>query len=780
MDLGRRERRHRTAWMKRVPGLLVAAGVLMAVPLFLLGYYDEVHKWAARQALNLLEKSDRGRLYEEVYARRNRDRIVAGAWMEDYGAVAGNDRSFRHFYDPSTGQGCAFQPYFYAWTRFEGAIVTYPGLRYPSALQWAKDGAGTNDLRNWKGAIEAYDYSGDSRAEAYFRLGHVVHLIADMAEPDHAANTPHAASGLYYPKDLNRILAEVQAAAEYVPGFKDKKDLLEMTIWLNAAEGEKRVGFERLVEDNSKELYLSPAGGKVIKSLSFDWYFQTMALLSRAAIRDRFPLPVGVRFTPETSEAEQAALDVVHGNYSFFPAINFRDPDESERYLNLARELLTSASRLNWGLLEFFHDAVNPPPYVRLVEVSQGGRPCYSAAWADITDIISGKHPNENPKAAEIFAKDNYHHDYRYEKTLRRELPDPKVNQPLVPGVEAEIRIYFGPDPNGFAAVTERMDKVSVRVGSDWIPGKLTDGGTSWTGRFTPFLEKGEEEKDLPIEIAGWDAHSHAAIPGRLALPRGEALERTAGYALDGEPESPAKTSGEAPYHVRGYEPGEDRNHKVRVRAKEELKAEPIPLPEMSLDLLPIRAYDPKKMDTVPGPEAIRGRTPPQWNEIGMWSLSLELSTRQDLGIQIIEREEWKVYPGRPDLRSYYTKEVREGARQLGYYGLVRGLDPPPSNALTRSSNPYRQGESKLGVFDPEEMEKPSSALRRTNLLGGELLHAFGIHSSDNADAFLYKVVYTGRGRDGRIYRAAYVFDSRQWVPAGEKDNYGSVKLKKK
>ena len=87
---------------------------------------------------------------------------------------------------------------------------------YPSALEWARNGAGSKDLRNWEGAIEAYNYTASSRVEAYWRLGHVVHLLADMAEPDHASNVPHAASGFYYPKDFQKISKLVESISPNV------------------------------------------------------------------------------------------------------------------------------------------------------------------------------------------------------------------------------------------------------------------------------------------------------------------------------------------------------------------------------------------------------------------------------------------------------------------------------------------------------------------------------------------------------------------------------------
>lgn len=207
----------------RARGFAFAALALLSVPLLLLGTYEKVHRWAAEQALALLEENDRGRTYAEVYAQANKERIIAGSWMEDYGGVEGNERSFV----------------------------------------------------------------------------------------------------------------------------------------------------------------------RINKFLSLDGTFNTMAQLSQGAVRNKFPLPIGVRLTSDTTDTGQTSLAASQANYSFFPAIDFNDPAEAERYFELARGLLKSSVRLNGGLLEFFHDLVNPPPYIRSVEVQQAGQLCYAAAWVDITDTVS-------------------------------------------------------------------------------------------------------------------------------------------------------------------------------------------------------------------------------------------------------------------------------------------------------------------------------------------------------------------------------------------------------
>lgn len=342
-----------------------------------------------------------------------------------------------------------------------------------------------------------------------------------MAEPDHATNTVHAASGYAYPRDLNLILAFLKGKVDPLPGFWVEKSALERSMAYFAARGVERLGFEGFIEERHAVLFPSPPQVKSNKRLSLDGYFRTMADLSQGAIRDKgFPVPIGVRKHPYATEADQAALGALGANYSFFPAIDFGD-----------------------------------------------------AAEKDIKHTVEGVHPNENAKAADMLGKKGFDHKYRYETVYGRELvgqPDegaPAGDAKLEPGVAAEIRVEFGPEPAGFDAPPERMESVSVFIGGHTVPGRLVDNGTAWVGRFTPVLEDGEDVRELQIEIHGRDAHAHAPLRGRLALPDLKDLTSDRGYLLDSEPDSPAKTSSEnlSAYHVASYQPGPDRNFRVAV-----------------------------------------------------------------------------------------------------------------------------------------------------------------------------------------------------------------------
>lgn len=743
-----------------------ALAVALVLPVLLLGYYDEVHKLVADVALRLLEQNDRARIYDEVYAATNRARILDGSFMEDYGAVAGNDRSFRHYYDPTTGQGVAFNPYFYIWTNLDGASVSFPGGSYPGALEWARDGAGTGDLRNWKGAIEAYDYTPASRAEAYFRLGHVVHLVGDMAEPDHATNTPHAASGFAYPRDLNKIAAFLIENKNYVPLTEESVRNLRAGMAVNAMAGKLRLGYEGFVEENHAALFPALPRVRINKRETFDDYFNVMAQLSQGVIQAKgFALPLGARLTPETTEAEQRSLNVLKAHYSFFPAIDFKDEAEAGRYLGLARELLTSAARLNWGLLELFHDIVDPPPYVRSVRISQRGQVRYHAYWEDDPRTVEGGHPNENKRAALTLAEKEFHHRYSYSRIALRKLV---VEAPasdrdaggvsllgvsskprregegtaLEPAVPAEVRLEFGPARTGFDAPPEKMAEVAVAIGGEAVAGRIVDEGTAWVGRFTPELEEGEETRELQIRVEGRDAHAHARLPGRLIVARRTELGGTGGLALDAEPELPARVDPAPPYHIRNYEPGADLTFKVtvgRTGEPEEPAVETARAPSAGLSI----GID----GDVTGPPGGRSM---------IWSFRLTFQADAELELDLVEKEEWSLFEG---MFSSYTLFKQEGGRIWRYdTGKVASFDRPPEKDLQRRE----ASNYDLALATETENAVPVRVTHKY-LVGGI------------TDPFRYKVVLRGRGPDGRARQAEFVFDSREWVSTGRKNGWGET-----
>ena len=499
-------------------------------------YEVKTHGKNTQAAVDLIRKTDSLKIYEELYDKGYARQIVVGSEAGDFGNIAGNNRSFRHYYDPDSTvpkKGVKYFDYYRLWAYFdiiknlvwqsqgrwiENLEVTPPaGGYYDDALEWARNSAGAGDLMNWEGALRAYDYTTSARAQAYRRLGYVSHLVADMAQPDHVFNYPH-------------------------PGSSYRRE-----------DGEKvYYGFEALVE-NYIDVVDFP-GKEVRKSGSLDDHFNEVVKISKnTAGPARYKLPLGLETQTfsfdmykipglvEGASKDDASMTRIFEakDVAIIPAIDDNDPAERKKYLDLARELLNQAVEYNAGTLELFYDIVNQPPYVADVTVTQGGEAryhgWYEETYGDVREQLAGVASPAN-----------------YKRVSVRHLH--KSDYPLESGKEAAIRVTFGPSEDA----EEHIDPASVKVsvGDIEVPGAMTSSRV-WEGSFAYSFESKEPKEAFPIKISAKDIHNHSP---RAGLPR-------QGYELDSDPGTPVRLSGyKPPYPWKDYEPGPDSNHSIVIR----------------------------------------------------------------------------------------------------------------------------------------------------------------------------------------------------------------------
>ncbi|MBI2560020.1 MAG: hypothetical protein HYW14_02675 [Planctomycetes bacterium] len=161
-------------------------------------YSVEVHRWITRQAVQFLkDRTNNQALKDELNNTIVHDgngdlgpiekSLANGAQDEDCPTF--DDplrvcpdfvwRWLRHFYRPTDGKG-------YKWL----------GTWKDSALVWALGGIKDTNSYNWYDAIKDYmscDYgSYCDKGDAYYALGHVLHLIEDMSLPEHTHLECHA------------------------------------------------------------------------------------------------------------------------------------------------------------------------------------------------------------------------------------------------------------------------------------------------------------------------------------------------------------------------------------------------------------------------------------------------------------------------------------------------------------------------------------------------------------------------------------------------------------
>ena len=131
-------------------------------------YAKNVHQYLTEEALKFLKTKN-----PEAYKEMNQyiQDLRKGAYDEDISildcpsgdcVLDKNMRYLHHFYRPLDGKGYKQE--------------------YANAYDWARGGVASNNY-DFEDAIEAYK-QGDS-ADAYYKLGFVLHLIEDMSVPEH-------------------------------------------------------------------------------------------------------------------------------------------------------------------------------------------------------------------------------------------------------------------------------------------------------------------------------------------------------------------------------------------------------------------------------------------------------------------------------------------------------------------------------------------------------------------------------------------------------------------
>jgi hypothetical protein len=167
--------------VSRRPSLLLAAAIpaiwlATAVAPRSASAYDPqyTHRWIARQAIALLQHQfgDRYPLLAEWT-----ERLVDGVEHEDDIILDGDSdiqtiRLMRHFYRPTDGAGLALEPF---------------GV-FPNSSEW---GAVANDQNDWDYTDALAAYQAGDLDEAFFALGHVVHLTQDATVPAHTHLDDH-------------------------------------------------------------------------------------------------------------------------------------------------------------------------------------------------------------------------------------------------------------------------------------------------------------------------------------------------------------------------------------------------------------------------------------------------------------------------------------------------------------------------------------------------------------------------------------------------------------
>ncbi|MDP3729142.1 MAG: hypothetical protein Q8R26_00075, partial [bacterium] len=155
------------------------------------GYAVETHAFLTNEVVAFYNNHTEHPISEEFY-----DYIIDGARLED-----NTPRYLHHFYDPVNNQGLhdlGFRGRMAKeWVQNDNAQTALLYRAMPqteaSLLSLAQISTiqGTFDHTDftWEKALELY--RDGKKEDAFFVLGHIIHLIEDMAVPDHTRNDAH-------------------------------------------------------------------------------------------------------------------------------------------------------------------------------------------------------------------------------------------------------------------------------------------------------------------------------------------------------------------------------------------------------------------------------------------------------------------------------------------------------------------------------------------------------------------------------------------------------------
>jgi hypothetical protein len=467
------------------------------------------HKHLSKDALVLLHGEACAR---EVllYEKDIEDATVA----EDEGS-----RCAHHFYDPTTHLGLA--PNGYTRLFFELYLKSNPvlpsledGARYMNAPNWGRDGM--PDGFGWEAAIEAYGDS--SRGEtghqdAWRALGHVLHLVQDMAQPDHARNRPHPGNSLTDVFDKLRIGGGhfVGYEALWAEPTMDEK-------WKHGSKPRALESMEQAFDEMSKK------SQEAETRVGVPW--KDEAALGLGPYEVTYELEAAALIAIITRDGADAIpmRDSMWKKYelkiALFPRIPTAPANKrTEAYVSLGNELLPLAEEYSAGLIQLFYRIVNSPPIVTSVELTQEG------------DEVVRYHGEWNSSSSG--------------RQLKKSGPGD-----LISGKSTTIRVEFGPEitlvgqkfiedvdePAVFVEEGEGTSKQKVKVPKEKFEGNV------WVGKFVPHAAG-----TVVIEARDRDPHFER--------------RKDKGDLLDSDPSSIAHAGKKHPFDWIGYEPGADRNH---------------------------------------------------------------------------------------------------------------------------------------------------------------------------------------------------------------------------
>jgi hypothetical protein len=457
-----------------------------------------------------------------------------------------------------------------------------PGDRYYSACDWGYGDGRLNDPKHnrltFTEAIRQYHrYCLDGKRAAYLMLGHAVHLLEDVGQPDHAKLVAHPGSSYteldaYKKYKYCEIIASAGAAACLAAsGWSCLFGLCCAGVWgavfglCRDSLSDKKVGYEKLItytdkwslEQKNIEDEIKATG--VLSNITYDGFFSDLSKFS--IVKANITSPLGckkVTFPP--------ILPSSIGFPGCRPFIHVGDKKQVARFVELTNNIVPRIIGTAAGLIQHFYDIVNYPPYVERVAIVQ---------WE----------PNDTPRGFAFFKQDKDHckrYDIKWEMSQTcqsRALKPQATTQPLSPDRTAYFFILFGPTlgmkrdtatgkltamVRGRVMAKTKLKLVGIYPGT----GKKIDHevqlelayddkvGHYYWGSYDP-RNCSLDPYLLTLEISGEDQGAHLAH------------RQPSGSQLDANPATVARVDASMgpvyPWVPNTYEPGTDKKHGIQI-----------------------------------------------------------------------------------------------------------------------------------------------------------------------------------------------------------------------
>jgi hypothetical protein len=570
------------------------------------GWKESTHSAWAQRSLELVEKTDGEGLYAEIYdgsySRYSEQDaggepnsqihhpIILGAYYED---ETNPLPDFYHEWFRDDGQYAQNRDYYYHqagywrdYHHFGGRELglqdelrnslrgrpqtTQPNDRFYSARDWGFGGKrideSLNRLTFTEAMLQYVQATPESRRRALLMLGHVVHLLQDVGQPDHARLVAHPGSSRterqmkeeihYCDFVAGEAAAAAAAAGSWFFGVGALAGLAAYEVAYNAccdSTNDAEVGYERLLALKAHwrldEVDPDIQATGVLRENGYDTFFARLADDS-VRVADGMGL-----LSPLGCGDFSVALPEVGGGLD--PDIDTNDPAQVRPYIDLTKRLVPEIVGMGAGFIEHFFDIVNPPPYVQRVTGVKAVPGLVPSGFGRLGDAY------HRPDCE--MAQVKYDAYWEPASEDRRVLKFPVVPQALSASHGVYIFVRFGPISTTGKARRMDLSSMKVTMVREQVPTKISipvsmvaasDAklGDYYWGIFLPPPYDTQLEQQWHIVISANDRGAHLQA------------RKYPGHELDGNPQTSAMLQIHAPdYSFRGYEPGTDTCHMVQI-----------------------------------------------------------------------------------------------------------------------------------------------------------------------------------------------------------------------